>query len=226
MTVQGMRDFVRNHLGTDNTELPDTLLDVYRQEGTDRITQSSQRWSFYEHQWTFTTTPDVGTYDFAAIQGVDDAVVGDLVTVQGPRWRLDQHAHEAMQEKFSWTTWRGEPRYWSQFASAVYLWPVPGATYAMKARGYRKPVAAVSATDMPDLPEEFHPLVAQWMLGRSLQQQDDSITAPSIFAQFEQDLRIVRARYESTPRGSTRTMGPRPRSPYARVGARLVFPWE
>lgn len=226
MSVADLRTFVTTHLDTDSTELPDDLLDSYLVEGVNRIALSSQRWSFYEATWSLSTVADQQAYDLSTLVGSGGEVVGEVTAVQGPRWRLEPRTHELMSERFEYTTERGEPRFWSVWGGSLFLWPVPLQVYALSVRGYRKPSTVLSDGAYPDLPAEFHPLVGQWMLGRAYQQQDDVVTSPMLFQQFERELSVLRPRYETVSRATTRTLGGVKRSGQGRVNGRLLFPWE
>lgn len=230
LTVDEMRTFVKTHLDTDSTELPNEILDAYRVEAENRISMSSERWSFYEYEWDWLTVADEPYFSIDTANAVLAALgapeIQDLIAVQGPRWRIDPRSHEVMQERFEYTTERGEPRFWTEWGKKIYLWPTPGAVYALKLRGYKKPNHGTTDGGSPDLPHEFHPLIQQWMLGRAYQQQDDVITSPAIFNAFERELQVLRKRYESVSRATTRTLGGVKRSGQGRVNGRLLFPWE
>lgn len=235
LTVADLRDFVLSHLDTDETELPDTLLNSYLLEGLNRIALASQRWSFYEHEWSYSTTGSDQSFTLAEANVVFAAFgqpeIQELTAIQGPRWRLEPRSHEVVEERFEYTSEVGEPRFWSVWGGSVYFWPTPDVAYALSLRGYRKPTLfdpASTASDsyVPDLPDEFHPLLGQWMLGRAYQQQDDVVTSPQIFAQFERSLDVLRKRYETVSRATTRTVGGVKRSGQGRVAGRLLFPFE
>ena len=222
MTVQALRDYVRTHLDTDSTELPDSLLDVYMNEGIDQIARASERWSFYEDLWTFSSVKGQRAYPLDSL----DPTIDVVTSVQGPRWRLDPHSHEWAQEQFQWSNWTSQPRYWTRWADSLYLWPTPSSVQTITIRGYRKPVAPSGASATPDLPGEMHDLVGSFMLARAYAHQDDEVMADRFRQDFEQGLSRFRKRYESARRGGTRTIGGNRRSPFARASGRLIFPWE
>ena len=222
MTVADLRSFVRDHLDSDTDELPDSLLDVYRQEGTDRIVQSSRSWSFYETTVTFTTTANDNTYALSALS----TPLRDIVGVEGPRWRCKPLSYENARETFARTVAAtGEPRWYSIWADTLYLWPTPPSAYSMTVRGYRFPAVATSYSDEPDLPDEFHRLIGYWMLAQAYRQFDDEGMAGQLFGSFEQQLAILRERYESAPRGGISVLGGDRRGPRYAPG-RLIYEWE
>jgi hypothetical protein len=95
----------------------------------------------------------------------------------------------------------------------------------MTVRGYRFQTEATSSSDEPDLPDEFHRLVGYWMLARAYQQFDDDGMAAQFFGSFEQQLAILRERYESAPRGGISVLGGDRRGPRYAPG-RLIYEWE
>jgi hypothetical protein len=227
MTVQNLRDYVRNHLESDTSELPDSLLDIYRAEATDRIIQSSERWSFYETDWSFSTTSGTQAYSLASggiVQGASSNQIDSINSISAPTLRLQPQPHELMLAQFPNSGTRGYPLFWSLHAGSIYIWPIPGAIYALTVRGYRKPVAAVLAADTIDLPSEFHPVVGSFMLMRAYQQQDDFIMAPMFTDAFERGLQVLRKRYETAHRGGIRTIGGIQRG--SEIQNRLRYVWE
>lgn len=230
MTVLELREYVRDHLDSDALELPDTLLDVYRVEGTDRFQLGSQRWSFFENEFTFSTTASDQTYPLsgftvATTSPVGTAVLREVMAVEGPQWVLDPLGHEEARSRFASSDSTGRPRWWSQYGSTLYLWPVPVGIESMRVRGYRGPVVTSASSDYPDLPGEFHVLIGQWMLARAYQQMDDDRMANQFFAAVEGQFSVLRERYESPSRAGVSVMGGKARGPVV-GGGRPLYPWE
>lgn len=228
MTVLDMRTFVREHLDSDSEELPDSLLDVYRREATNRIELSSQRWSFYESEFSFDTVAGDQTYpltSFSVTIGTKTSYLDSVLGVEGPTWRLDPIGHESARERFAATTYQGRPRWWSLWADTIYLWPTPTAIESFVVRGYRSPLEATASSDLPDLPSEFHTLIAEWMLGRAYMQMDDERMGMQFLAAVEGQLAVLRERYETSHRAGMSIMGGKRRGPAFDQG-RLLYPWE
>lgn len=193
MTVQELRDHVRTWLDADEEELPNALLDVFRVEAERRFQQASQAWSFYETGTSFATIGGTGSYTWSSI----NSTLAEPIAIEGDRWILQPRPHEEMTAAFAATDTRGEPTWWSSWGGSLYLWPIPDIVYTMSVRYMRKPIVTVSGGDIPDLPDEFHPLIANWMVARAYQQQDDEIMARELVASVEQQFALLRRRYEA-----------------------------
>lgn len=229
MTVLELREYVRDHLDSDSQELPDSLLDVWRQEATSRIELGSQRWSFFETEVTFSTTVNDQTYALSALTttvGTTAAALDTVLAVEGPNWVLDPLPHEQARQQFSATDYSGRPRWFSLFNGTIYLWPVPSVVESFLVRGYRAPVPATASSDSPDLPAVFHALVGQWMLARAYQQVDDEGMAAQFFGSFEGQLDILRRRFESPQRAGVSVMGGKSRGPVTVPSGRLLYDFE
>jgi hypothetical protein len=221
MTLQNLRDFVRSFLDLDTTDLPDSLLDVFLLEGADRISRGGLRWNFYQASYTLVTTPSDPTYTYAEIGSALDSV-DSLV---GNNRLLQRRSHEELEEQFAFSSATGAPTFWSTWNSTVYLWPTPGAAYTYTVRGYRKPTAMVAAGSTPDMPEELHRLVGIWGCVRAYENQDDDIMANMLLSSFEQQLAVIRKRYEAFDRGGSTVLGGK-RTPDLVPLNRLRYSWE
>lgn len=218
MTVQNMRDYVRAYLDTDETEMPDSLLNVWMDEGTSRIQRKFEPWSFYETAWEFETAdPSV---PFATIDSACEVVQ----SVEADRWMLHGLPHENALSKFAWSDSSGSAYWFSTFASTLFLWPNPDSLTAFTARGYRAPTAWSAATDSVDVPVEFHPLICEWMLARAYEQQDDEIMSSQKFSRFEQQLDDYRRRYLRAPSFGVQVIGGHTAVPL--LASRLAYDFE
>lgn len=175
MTVQQVRNYVRSFLDTDSEELPDVLLDPWITEGAERIQRQPWLLSWFAKQWTLDTTADTGEYTFATIGADVDSISG----VEGERWALHQLPHRNAVRKYAWTNLTSEPIEYSVRGTSLFLWNVPNDAYTLIVHGYRTATAASAASDVIDLPSEFHMQVAEWALSRAYEQQDDHEAAAS-----------------------------------------------
>lgn len=228
-TVQELRDYVRNFLDTDSEELPDSLLDFWRQEAENRITRAIRSWTFYETNFTLSTTASDQSYLLSALTCVEDSTYDaeELTVVQGPRWQLGWLPHEEAEDRYSNYTGSAEPTFWSQWGDTLYLWPTPDAVYALTARGYRAPVSTVVAGTNPDVPAAFHELIGEFMLARAFEQQDDETLSAAKFAKFEQEFDVLRRRYTKRRSGRVSVFGStRGRGQFGRLPRRLLYDFE
>ena len=224
MTVQEMRDYVRLFFDTDEEELPDTLLDVWRDEGVARIQRTFEPWSFYLSTWGLVTATHANLLD-----SLDDSTftAESISSVYEPNQQfvLSILPHELALRRYGSTT--GTPWAVSVERDTLFLWPTPETTYSYVVRGYRAPVPAVDDTDTVDLPSEFHSLVCEWTLTRAYEQLDDEIMSAQKAARFEQLLDGFRRRYLRAPRGGIEALGSVPAgSSSAGVPDRLRYSWE
>lgn len=189
MTVQDMRDYVRDFLDTDSTELSDTLLDVWRREATARIERSFETWDFFEQSWTLTTSAAS-----TALTSID-STCERVISVEGDNWLLEYIPHERAVAKYAFGGTSSQPTEWSVWGNALYLWPTPDGSASYTVRGYRSPTEATLPSDTVDLPAEFHPLIAEWMLARAYERNDDDVMSQQKFSMFAAELETLRTRY-------------------------------
>lgn len=218
LTVQEMRDYVRTFLDSDEEELPDSLLDIWRDEGTARIQRTFEPWSFYQSTWTLTTSDHAATL-------ADD--VESIDSVEGDTQLLKYLPHQTLVEMYAWSDGSGSRvTYWSIWGEVLYLWPTPDAEESFTITGIRKPTAAVEATDTVDLPDEFHALVCEWMLARAYEQQDDDIMSQLKFGRYEQELDGFKRRYLRSPQAGVQAVGEVCSTDYLALPWRLRYDFE
>jgi hypothetical protein len=218
MTVQGMYDYVRTFLDSDEEDLPDSLLSMWLNEGVDRIRTWDEPWSFYEQDWTVT---------FGAEQDLDELspVPEAVMSVEGDRWLLKYRPHERQVGKYAWSSaTAGNTTEWSLFDRTVFLWPVPAAPATYVLRGYRQPTAADSVDDVVDLPREFDALICEWILTRAYEWQDDDVMSQQKLARFERDLDRLRRRYVRAPKAGVQRLGGEHDGPV--LLDRFAYSWE
>lgn len=222
MTVQQLRDYVRNFLDTDEEEIGDSLLDVWRNEATSRIQRTISPWSFYETSWSVTTSSQ--TVQFSSF----DPEIDTVTSVEAPNWMLRYVPHHLAVARYAWGDPTGVPYEFSVARTEtggeqIFLWPSPSQSDTYTIRGYRVPNDVSAPADTLDMPAELHPLVGEWMLARAFEMQDDVFMSSQKMQSFERELDAYRRRY-------TRAMTPDVQA----IGSglpgmwpdRLRFPWE
>jgi hypothetical protein len=174
MALAEIRTFVRSVPDIDSEDLDDTTLDVFIQEGFDRIASSERTWDFYQVQYPLSVINGTQTYALASI-GAEP--IADVSAIQATNWLLKPAPHQLALQRYmsSSAITSGEPRTWSQWGANLYLWPTPNTSPTLQVYGYREPQdwIADGAGAVPDLPTDFHGLVALWALARAYEQQDD-----------------------------------------------------
>lgn len=194
-----MRDYVRLFLDSDDTELPDSLLDVWRDEATDRIQRTFEPWSFYQSTWTLVTTTHSNLLA-TDVESVD--------SIEGSTFVLKYLPHEAAVAMYAWgSDTSGKVYQWSQWGGIIYLWPTPASEETFTVSGIRKPTPATNATDIVDLPNEFHPIVCEWMIAKGLEQLDDIESAAEHKNNFREEVDGYRRRYLRSPSSGVQAVG-------------------
>lgn len=223
MTVQQLRDYVRDFLDTDEEEIPDSLLDVWRNEATARIQRTISPWSFYETLWSVTTDQQTIAFDYF------DPEIDMVTSVEAPNWTLRYVPHQLAVGRYAWGDPTGVPQEFSvarteSSGQQIVLWPSPSQSATYVIRGYRVPADVTDPSGTIDLPGEVHPLVGEWMLARAYEMQDDNVMSSQKMQMFERELEGYRRRFTRAMTPDVQSIGS---SSTGLWGAdRLRFPWE
>ena len=208
MTATEIKTYVRDHLDVDDTDIPDSLLNVWMQDAVIRIISffdESPVWLQVER--TFTTSPNVQSYDLEDTLGLGSIEAPILLPLQsiddvrGPHYSLLPRSHRQVRESYQGIVTSGRPLEFSQWGTKLFLWPKPADAEVYSVLGIRRPdwdwltVTATNPNPTPDLPEEFHPLVAQWALSRGYAQQDDPDMANLYRGEFGAELSNIASRW-------------------------------
>ncbi len=201
MSSADITAFVRGHLDVDSSDLTDSVIDVFKREGFNRIIRSQSRWPFMEASWTLSTSPGDQTYPFTTASLLTPSAIEDIFSINDELREIRRVPHEDAKQMFpSGATTTGRPMYWSKHADTIYLWPTPDAVYTYAIDGLKKAFDWVAANSAPtDLPDDFHELIALWVLHRGYLQQDDPETAAFYVRQFEDGLHTITGRYLHAP---------------------------
>lgn len=222
MTVQQLRDYVRNFLDTDEQEIGNSLLDVWFNEACSRIQRAIAPWSFYETAWTVTTSQQ--TIPFGSLTPTVDTVT----SVEAPNWMLRYVPHHLAVAKNAWSDSTGTPFEFSVARTEtdgqqIFLWPAPSQQDTYVVRGYRQSNDVSDPTATVDLPTELHPLIAEWMLARGYEMQDDGLMSSQKQQMFERELEAFRRRFTRAMTPDVQTIGS---GAVDGLPDRLRFPWE
>lgn len=175
MTLGQIDSYVRDTLELTATEVPDSLLHVWVQEGYDHVVGEADDWKFLDHEWSLATSSTTNEHAFTSItdnNGYVPAAIDSLY--ESEQGNLERVPLAWARAAFRVTTNKSRPVYFSCWNDTLYLWDRPDATYTLTVGGYRakKDWVAVGAGSQPDCPAEFHSLVARWALGLAYGQQD------------------------------------------------------
>ena len=201
MDVQGIRDFVRTHLEVDDEELPDTLLNVYLQDGFERTVSFDNRWPRYESTWPLAKV--IGNYEVTL---PEDLLIPSImsVTPMDTYKRLTYITHENAQDLFAQNSViaTGTPEYYSIWQRSLWLWPNPGAdvSYDLTVRAYRQPVWSNEASSIPDLDERMQRTLAYYAMALAYAAQEDEILEGVYMARWDRDVKAFMGAIMDPPR--------------------------
>jgi hypothetical protein len=231
MQLSEMRNYVRNVVDIDDTDISDPTLNAFIGEGYDLIVYSEKRWPFFEVANTFLTANGTKDYSLAAVGvNVKDAAERDLGLREINSLRTNKHVIEyigsddgdIMYPLDSTNT--GEPLYWSYWGESVRFYPTPDAAYTISMRGYRNAEAFSADTDSPDLPDAFDRVLSLYAIYRSYQQQEDGGMSQQYYVSFVGELDNLAKRFNDTPAAQPMILNSR-RS--GRRGlSRMRYSWE
>lgn len=224
LTLQQIRDQVRTTVELDSTDIPDSILDLFIQEGYDHIVHAEHRWIFYEDNFTFDTVTGQRSYTFASI----DPTLEVLDGVEHSSWMLLPIAHQLAQGQYAGSSVSGTPTNFSVWADSIYLWPTPSEVRTVTVRGYRKPSdwIAGGAGATPDLPDAFHPLLVLWALHRAYLQQDDAQMGQMLRQMFNEQFRNLRNDYTQALFPEPSIMGATHGTVFSMIPPRLRYPFD
>ncbi len=220
LSTEQLRAYVRSALDTDEEELPNALVDVWRELADAYVGRFSPRWEFYFTEQELTTISGTWAYDLTTALG---ASFTEVVGVHSDSWALRPLPHGAALRSFDTSSdaSTGTPRFWTRSGNSLYIWPRPDGT-AVKVRGYRTPVLG---QDPPDFPDEFHALVGEQMLVYAYEFQDDDIMSVQKQGRVDRNLTLLKPRFEAQPQGEGHILGGGEPTPW-RPSDRLLFDFE
>ena len=235
MNLLEMRDYARNVVDIDSSDVSDTTLNHFISEGYNLIIHSEKRWPFLEVSTTFTTA--AGTKDYT-LSTVGNSVQDGLREINS--LKTDDHVLELIGSDDADimypldTNTTGEPWYWSYWGDTVRLYPTPDSTYTVYVRGYGNPADFGSGSGTgnnaePDLPDPFDPVLSLYVIYRCYQQQEDTGMAQQYYVAFLGELSNLAARYNDTPAPQPMILNSRAVSKWASqsyLPPRLRYSWE
>jgi hypothetical protein len=149
-------------------EFPNALVDMFAEDGFNRIAFSDRRWPFYQSSATLTTSAADQTYTLASLSLREIKRI--VRSGEGGLMPID-HA-----EAVGWFgTDTGDPTHWSMLSDVVYLWPIPTSTESLTVVGWREPTAWYNdvSTEI-DAHESLHLSVLYWVLSKAYAQLEDT----------------------------------------------------
>lgn len=184
MTASAIRKYVRDMLDVDELDIPSDMLDVWMRDAVTRIiSYFDESPTFLQVEYSFDTVPNKQSYDLDTLNLYKDTSTGIVPLrslqvideVRGQNFSLTPRQHRQVRETYYVASQgAGRPVEFSMWGRSLFLWPKPVAIETHYLLGIRQPNWNwITSDSTPDLPEEFHILVAQWALARAYAQQDD-----------------------------------------------------
>lgn len=188
MILQEIRDAVLAQLDMDTEELPNETLDLFIQDGYNRMIQMEQRWPFFQERWTLDAAADTVAYD-------RDPTIASIVSIYDltGRYRLNHIDHGIAEDAYGdGSDTSGTPAYWSEWGGQIYLWPTPTDVRSYQIRGYRKPTDWVGAEGEVDADERLHIALVYFACALAYAQQEDEVLEGSYLQRFFQTVEMAR----------------------------------
>lgn len=195
-----MKNYVRNHLEVDDEELPDTILNVYLQDGFERTMALDNRWPRNETTWSVSQVPGETTITLPL-----DVNIPSIISVLGTNSRRLAYLSEENVEDSFFTgvpVVTGQPSYWTTWAGQLMLMPNPfgEAAYDVTIRGYRQPLWDNAASTIPDMDARLHPALAYYAMSLSYAAQEDEVLEGVYMARWDRDCRSLMRAILDPPR--------------------------
>lgn len=173
LSLAQMREHIYTFYEIDTDDVPHSLIDRWASEGFKRVSRFRKNWPFYATTATMDTVSGQYVYDDPSDmpRSVENVLVEGYGKLQ-PRSLSDAIAHY---EQSDGTFTSGTPRVYARHADKLYVFPQQDDVYTITFIGYRDPQAFGStAGSEPDLPDELHEAVLQWIKYRVYLHQDDT----------------------------------------------------
>jgi hypothetical protein len=159
LTLQQIRDTARTITDTEQDDVSDVLLNLYVQDGYNRIIDLERRWPFLEVSFDMTTVEGQRSYN---IDDFTTDTIRDVVSlVDDTNVRLEWIGYDLAEETFIRSAdGPGRPTYVAFWGDQLHLFPKPMGTYTLRVRAYREPSNWIAAEGTVDGPDSFDlPLV-------------------------------------------------------------------
>jgi hypothetical protein len=180
LTLQQIRDNARSITDTEADDVSDALLNLYIQDGYNRIIDLERRWPFLEVSFSFTTVADQRAY---SIDDFTDDDIREIVSlVDDTNVRLEWISYDLAEETFIRSAdGPARPMYVAFWADQFHLFPRPMGEYTILVRAYREPEDWISAGTVLDGPDSFDMPLVYYAVSHIYRSQE----APTMAAEYE-----------------------------------------
>jgi len=192
MDVQTLRSYTRAQMDVDESDLPDTILNIYLQEAFDRTMAATNQWPQTETSWAVTLLP--GNTAVTLPPDLNIPSIVSVVTANGTNssYRLSYVDQEKAEQNFAPLSTAGaaNPAYFSIWGGQMFLWPRLSleAPFNLLLRAHRQPVWDNAASTIPDLDPRLHATLAYFALSLAYAQQEDDVLEGIYLARWTRDL--------------------------------------
>ena len=171
--------FVRDVLETDATDLPDSVLKVYAEDGFRTILNEQQQWRHLESSDTLACVVNQQPYTISTAIATDVNDIRTIVNTSRFGQTLEYAPLAVLEAAYAGVNnTSGEPLYWTLWGTdTLLLYPKPSSTDTLSVRYYRAPLTTwltdVEGDVVIDLPLNFHIPLANFVVARSYLKQED-----------------------------------------------------
>jgi hypothetical protein len=224
-TLDELRVYVRQHLDLDESEVPNSLLNVWARDASIKISRTRKRWPFFEASWVLNAEAGVSDYDLTDLALFDPPVDEITSIVRDDRRLVYMGRDEAEAAYLPYQEHGGYVTFYNIWNNKLRLYPTPEGADTLYLRGYRKVTdwVAEGSGAVPDFPEDFHDAVRLYMLAMAYMQQEDIEMAQQFVGAFNAEMDVLKKQYGDAPGAYPLVLGGGPR---VRVPNRLHFPFE
>lgn len=197
MSLADIQAFVRDALDVDTTDLTDAVLNVFIQDGFDKIIGYFDGSPvFYQVEYPFTSNPAQQSYSLDTDLPTTPTPLQSVTDVRGETWSLRPADHRQIRAVYRESSPQSSrPTEFSLWGRNLFLWPIPDTAAQFFVTGIRQPADWITSAGSPDCPADFHNLIAMWALGRGYMQQDDIYTGSFLRDEFYTELANRANRY-------------------------------
>jgi hypothetical protein len=176
-------------MDVDETDLPDSILNMYLQEAFDRTMAMTNQWPRQETVWAVTLLPGNTSLTLPSDLNLP-SIISVLDIARG--YRLAYMSQELAEQNYASLTQATDtnPLYYSVWGGLMYLWPRLTKTdpYSIVLRGHRQPVWDNAASAIPDLDSRLHATLAYFALGLAYAQQEDDVLEAAYMGRWSRDV--------------------------------------
>jgi hypothetical protein len=180
LTLTQIRDNARAITETESDDVSDALLNLYIQDGYNRIIDLERRWPHLEVSFQFDTANGQRSYTVNNYTNHDIREVVSLV--DNVNVRLEWISYDMAEDYYIGAADApGRPMFVAFWAGQLHLFPQPSGVYTLKARAYRNPTDWVTAGGTVDGPDGFDLPLVYYAVSHIYRAQE----APQMAAEYE-----------------------------------------